>query len=372
MKAHPVLAPFQLGAHRLRNRAVVAPLSRVSAPATGVPTAAMARYYAEFAQGGFGLVLSEGTYTDADYAQAYTHQPGLINENQVAGWHEVVNRVHDAGAKMFCQLMHAGALSQCLPQTGGPSPVRPLRHKLKDYGGEGPWPIPKAMTAQEIDRAVAGFAQAAQRAVAAGFDGVEIHGANGYWIDQFLTHTTNQRQDRYGGSVAARATLALDTIAAVKRVVPAGFTVGLRLSQGKVNDFDYQWPDSQKTARTWFSLLAESGVDYLHFASEGRGYQHGCVLKDGTVLPQLARTLVGVPVIVNGGMHQPHLAAQVLDDEQGDLVALGTGALANPDWPNKLALGEKIQPFQPEMLWPDVTIESTWAWRNQEATAAQT
>ncbi len=370
MSGHPVLNAFHLGAHRLRNRAVVAPLSRVSTPASGVPTAAMARYYAEYAQGGFGLVISEGTYTDPHYAQAFTYQPGLIDDAQVAGWRAVVAQVHAAGAKMFCQLMHAGALSQCLPQTAAPSPIQPLRHKLKNYGGEGPWPVPKAMTALEIEQAVAGFAQAARRAAAAGFDGVEIHGANGYLIDQFLTHTTNQRQDRYGGSVAARATLALDTIAAVKQAVPAGFTVGLRLSQGKVNDFDYQWPDGQNTARTWFSLLAQSQLDYLHFASEGRGYRHGCVLKDGTVLPQLARDITGLPVMVNGGMHQADLAAQVLDERQGDLVTLGTGALANPDWPNKLSQGEAVQPFQPEMLTPDVTIESTWAWRRNQSVGA--
>ncbi|MBO1321391.1 oxidoreductase [Acanthopleuribacter pedis] len=367
MNPHPVLTPFQLGPHALRNRAVVAPLSRVSAPAGGIPTAAMARYYEEYARGGFGLIITEGTYTDAHFAQAYTHQPGIIHEAQVAGWRAVVERIHAAGAKVFCQLMHAGALSQCLSQTAAPSAVQPLRTKLAGYGGEGPWPVPKAMTQAEIQQAVQGFAASARRAAAAGFDGVEIHGANGYLIDQFLSDTTNRRRDRYGDSVAARATLALEVIAAVKAAVPPGFTVGLRLSQGKVNDFDYRWPGGRHTARTWFSLLAQTQVDYLHFASEGTGYQHSCVLEDGTVLPQLARAMVGVPVMVNGGMHAPDLAAQVLQAGHGDLAALGTGAIANPDWPNKLAAGEPIQPFQPAMLQPEVTIEATWAHRRRQA-----
>ncbi len=363
MKHHPILDEFTINAHRLRNRAVVAPLSRVSTKGDGVPTMNMARYYTEYASGGFGLVITEGTYTDQYFSQAYANQPGIVTDKQVTGWKQVTDAVHKAGGLIILQLMHAGALSQCLDITAGPSAVKPLREKMDGYGGEGPYPLPLELSQTDVVELISGFAHSARRAVLAGFDGVEIHGANGYLIDQFLTDYTNQRTDRYGGSTCHRVRLAIEVTKAVRQSVDDDFIVGIRLSQGKVNDFEYTWPGGASDAEVIFPQVAEAGVDYIHFASEGQGFDHGCVLADGTSLPRLARELTGLPVIANGGLHDPDEAYRILQDNHGDLAALGSGALANPNWPDLLSSGAPICAFDPMMLSTGVTIEATRDWK---------
>jgi len=207
---HPALRPIGLGAVELANRFAVAPMTRVSATPDGVPTSEMADYYAAFAEGGFGLVITEGIYPDSSYSQGYLNQPGLSTPSQVEGWREITGRVHAAGRRIVAQLMHAGAISQGNPHSAelvGPSAVQPKGEMMPEYGGQGSWPMPRALTAGEIEEVIAGFAAAAVRAYDAGFDGVEIHGANGYLLDQFLTVYTNQRTDTYGGPVANRIRL---------------------------------------------------------------------------------------------------------------------------------------------------------------------
>jgi 2,4-dienoyl-CoA reductase-like NADH-dependent reductase (Old Yellow Enzyme family) len=202
--------PLALGSLALPNRLAVAPMTRVSATADGVPTARMADYYALFADGGFGLVITEGLYTDEAFSQGYLHQPGLANAAQRDAWRPIVDGVQSRGSRVITQLMHAGALSQRNPyrtSTVGPSAVRPKGRQMTFYRGAGDYAVPAAMTQHDIDTAVAGFAQAAARAREAGFDGVEIHGANGYLLDQFLSEGINLRDDRYGGGIDGCACL---------------------------------------------------------------------------------------------------------------------------------------------------------------------
>ena len=202
--------PLRLGGIELRNRLVVAPMTRVSANEDGQASAAMASYYAAFAEGGFGLVLTEGIYTDQAWSQGYLFQPGLANKAQGAAWQAVTQQVHAAGSCIVAQLMHAGALSQdnrFRSDTRGPSAAEPAGRQMIFYRGNGAYPVPVAMTDHEIDEVIAGFAAAARRAREAGFDGVEIHGANGYLLDQFLSEGINRREDRYGGNVENRLRL---------------------------------------------------------------------------------------------------------------------------------------------------------------------
>ncbi len=366
-KRHPILDEFRIKGYRLRNRAVVAPLSRVSATSNGVPTTNMARYYAEYASGGFGLVITEGTYTDRNFSKGYANQPGIVTDEQVMGWRQVTESVHQAGGSIILQLMHAGALSQYLENTAGPSAIKPLRTKMEAYGGEGPYPLPLELSQADVIELIGGFARSAHRAALAGFDGVEIHGANGYLIDQFLTDYTNQRTDCYGGSTYNRVRLAVEVIKAVRQSVDDNFIIGIRLSQGKVNDFDYTWSGGASDAEIIFPQVARAGADYIHFASEGTGFDHGCVLADGTSLPRLARELTGLPVIANGGLHDPDEAYRILQDGHGDLAALGRGAIANPDWPDLLARGIPIPEFDPMIFSTGVTIEATRDWQTRQA-----
>ncbi|MGA6207299.1 NADH:flavin oxidoreductase [Nocardia testacea] len=372
MTIHPVLSEVRLGALRLRNRAVVAPMSRVSTAGDGVPTDAMAEYYARFATGGFGLITTEGTYTDAEFSQTYPDQPGIVTERQVEAWRAVTGAVHAAGGVIALQLMHAGALVQGNrrgDRSIAPSAVQPLGVKMSAYGGEGPFAVPEAATRADIRRIVGGFGAAAERARMAGFDAVEIHGANGYLVDQFLTGYTNQRTDEYGGDPAHRVRFAVEVVRAVRAAVGPDFPVGLRLSQTKVNDFGYRWAGAAE-AETIFRAVGTAGIDYLHLASEGRDWYDTAVLDTGETLTRLARSVTGLPVIANGGMHAPDLTRTVLDEGHADLVALGRGALANPDWPQVIAAGARPFEFDRAMLDPVVTLAGQRSWERARRGAA--
>lgn len=268
-QTHPALQPANVGPVQLSNRLAVAPMTRISATPDGLATAEMASYYEGFAKGGFGLVITEGIYPDHEHSQGYLNQPGLADDRQAEAWGRVTDRVHAAGAAVIAQLMHAGALTQGNPHredTIAPSAVRPRGEMMPDYGGSGPWPVPRAMSLGDIDDVVRGFGDAARRALRAGFDGIEIHSANGYLLDQFVTRYTNQRTDEYGGSDANRIRLTARIVSEVRRILPEEFVVGVRLSQTKVNDLTYRWSGAAE-AETHFLAVADAGASYIHVAS---------------------------------------------------------------------------------------------------------
>ncbi|MBO0814267.1 MAG: NADH:flavin oxidoreductase [Actinobacteria bacterium] len=356
--AHPVLEPVRIGSLTLGNRAVVAPMSRVSAAARGMPTEQMAGYYAGFAAGGFGLIITEGSYTDDAHSQAYAGQPGLVSDEQEHGWRAVTQAVHAAGSPIIAQLMHGGALSQFLQTTVAPSAVQPRGRKLRNYGGDGPFPQPQTMSREQIARVRQGFADAAQRAYGAGFDGVEIHAANGYLLDQFITPYTNLRDDEYGGSSANRIRFAAEVIAAVRASLPPEFVIGVRLSQTKVNDTEHRWRGRSQAA-VYFAAVAEAGADYVHVASEGSSWHEVSMLEGDVSVTALARMVTGLTVVANGGMHKPELAAEILRDGHADAVSLGEGALANPDWPQRIQRSAPISEFDHRLLHPSASLDNS-------------
>lgn len=360
--AHLLLKPTEFAGMQLRNRLVVAPMSRVSAGPGDVPTRRMAEYYSEFAHGSFGLILTEGIYPDCEFGQGYERQPGLLSSEQVEGWRWVTDGVHQADGVIFAQIMHAGALSQCLEQTIAPSAVQPKGQKMPEYGGTGAFSLPREMTQADIKVAVDGFAAAARHAREAGFDGVEIHGANGYLIDQFITDYTNRREDEYGGDISGRVRFACDVLREVRAQLGSEFPVGIRLSQTKVNDLSYRWIAAN--ARIVFAAMRDAGASYLHIASEGRDWWETAQLSSGgTTITALAGAVSGLPVIANGGMHRIELAEEVLREGHADLVSLGRGALANPDWPARLLRGEVFEGFDHDMISPSATLEYSDRWR---------
>ncbi|MGW7276144.1 oxidoreductase [Streptomyces sp. NPDC054864] len=364
--AHPALEPVTLAGSKLANRLAVAPMTRVSAGEDGTPTEAMARYYSAFASGGFGLVITEGTYTDDRYSQGYLFQPGIVAESHVEAWQPIAESIRAGGARAVMQLMHAGALSQgnrFRTDTAGPSAVLPKGQMMPEYGGSGPWPTPHAMSHDDIEAAVQGFVAAALNAQRAGFDGVEVHAANGYLLDQFLTDYTNLRSDSYGGSVSNRIRLAAQVVERIRTGIPdEDFWVGVRLSQTKVNDFQYRWAGSDD-ARTVFKSLADAGASYLHIASEGRDWIETARLDDGDTITALAKKVTGLPVIANGGMHDLDQAAQLLEGGHADVLSLGRGALANPDLPNRVAAGHELETFDHAILQPRASLDNAERWR---------
>ncbi|MCZ6837261.1 MAG: NADH:flavin oxidoreductase, partial [Planctomycetota bacterium] len=345
-------------------RAVVAPMSRVSAAEGGLATERMQEYYGAFARGGFAVVITEGTYTDMDASQGYDRQPGIASEPQAEAWRSIANEIRGAGAVAIMQLMHAGALSQRTRGKGrtiAPSRIQARGRMMPAYGGSGPYRLPSSMTKSDIRSVREGFAQAAKRAQDVGFDGIEIHAANGYLLDQFNTTYTNQRTDRYGGTPENRIRLTEEIVDTIRSAAPSDFIVGVRLSEAKVNDFEYRWPGGQDEAATIFSTLASAGASYLHLAGEGRGFRDA-IGNATEPFTTLARRLTGLSVIANGGLGDPSFADEVIRDGHADLVAIGQTALSNPDWPTRIERGTTIAPFHREMLSPSAAIENSDRW----------
>ncbi len=358
----PLQTPFDLKQLSLRNRLAVAPMTRVTATPDGLPTATMQRYYQRFAQGGFGLVITEGSFIDEAWSQTYENQPGMASDDQAQAWRPLTAQLQASGTRSIAQLQHAGALSQFNRyrpgQTIAPSAVPPRGLQMPFYRGEGAYPIPRAITQEEMADVVAHFGSAAARAVGlAGFDGVEIHGANGYLLDQFLTAHTNLRTDRWGGALPQRLEAAVATIQAVRAAVGADVPVGIRVSQGKVNDFGHKWAEGEQGAETIFGTLADAGVDYIH-VTEFEAWQPAFGA-EGPSLVQLARRFApGLTIIANGGLHDADRALQLLA-HGADLIALGRGALSNPDWPRKLEQGLPMKAFDRSILGPIADIKAS-------------
>lgn len=363
LAADVLFRPLKLGPLEIRNRIVVAPMTRVSGTAEGEATPRMAAYYADFAKGGFGLVISEGIYPDAAHSQGYRNQPGLATATQQASWRPVTKAVHAAGGRIFAQLMHAGAQGQdnrFTNETVGPSAVAPKGEKSTRYGDGGPYAVPTALSVAEIDAIVEGFAAAAVRADEAGFDGIEIHGANGYLIDQFLSAYFNRRTDEYGGSPENRARFAARIVAAVKQAVGDRIPVGIRLSQIKVSDPDYRWSGEDEAAAI-FGAVTRAGADFVHISDfDALRPAFG---DHGPSLAALAKLYLEVPVIAAGGLHEPDKAARMVFAADTDAVAIARGALADPQWPARVRAGEPPVAFTPELFSNGPTIAGVDAWR---------
>lgn len=354
---HPIFQPFRLGGHELSGRTVVAPMSRVSATPEGIPTGVMSDYYTAFAKGGFNLIITEGLYTDTISSQGYAGQPGIATEAQATAWAPVTASVKAEGALFIAQLMHAGALSQYLLQSISPSAVQPTGSKMVPFGGSGAFMLPVAMQEQDIINACEGYVRSAAAAWQAGFDGVEIHAANGYLPDQFITPHTNLREDQYGGSITNRFRFTAMIIEGIRNKVPDDFIIGVRLSEGKVNDLGYRWPEGAAMARALLTAVKAANPDYIHIAVQSGNWAQDACYADGSTLPGIARSITGKPVIANGGMHDLALSAKVLEEGHADLVAIGRAALADPQWPDRIRYGIPVTPFHRDMIFPDATIK---------------
>ncbi|MGJ9404471.1 NADH:flavin oxidoreductase [Arthrobacter sp. KK5.5] len=331
----PLWNSFKIGPTEVPNRVALAPMTRVSATEDGYATDRMAAYYSRFADGGFGLLITEGIYTDTAHSQGYRFQPGLATAEQAEAWAQVVDAVHARGSRMFAQLMHAGAQSQgnrFVPTTVGPSAIAPKGEQLGFYRGEGPYRRPAEITREQMCEVREGFVAAALNARAAGFDGVEIHGANGYLLDQFLTDYLNERTDEYGGTPENRVRFAVEISRAVREAVGPSLSVGIRISQGKVSDHGHKWSGAAE-AETIFTALAATGIDYIHTTerrADAPAFEGG-----GDSLAALAKRHSGLTIIANGSLDDPASASALVESGAADVVALGKAALATRDWPRR-------------------------------------
>jgi N-ethylmaleimide reductase len=327
MATPDLFTPIELGALVLPNRVVMAPMTRNRAGAGNVPGALAAKYYRQRASA--GLIVTEATQVSPQ-GVGYPGTPGIHDDLQVAGWRRVTDAVHAAGGRIFLQLWHVGRISHPSLQPGGALPVAPsaiaARGEAFTASGPQPFVIPRALETAEIPGIVAQFEHGARHALAAGFDGVEIHGANGYLIDQFLRDGTNCRTDHYGGSLENRARFLLEVTEAVAGVWDAE-RVGVRLSpQSGFNDM--RESDPAATFGYAAQTLAPLGLAYLHVVEP--------VGADAAPLIADLKAAFGGPLMVNGGYTRP-LAEAALARGEADLVSFGASFLANPDLPLRLA-----------------------------------
>jgi 2,4-dienoyl-CoA reductase-like NADH-dependent reductase (Old Yellow Enzyme family) len=356
---HRLLASTVINGHTVKNRIAVAPMTRVTATEDGRATETMTRYYERFARGGFGLVLSEGIYPDQAYSQGYPFQPGISDDVQAQAWKPVVTGIKAHGAVAVAQLMHAGAISQgnrFRKTAAGPSAIKPKGQQLTFYYGKDTYPTPTAMTDEDIAEAISGFVAAAKRAVTiAGFDAVEIHGANGYLLDQFLTDYANARTDHWGGSTENRARLALEVFKAIRAEIGVEVPLGVRISQGKVNDFTHKWAGAERDAETIFGSLADAGADFIH-VTEFEAWQPAFSGQGPSLMSLAKRYAPKAIILANGGLHDIEQATIALDSG-ADIVTLGRGALANPDLPKRLTMRQELNAFDPAILGPIANIK---------------
>lgn len=332
----PLFEPLQVGPYVLRNRIVKSPMSRMRATQDDMPNSLMAEYYSQRA--GAGLIITESVQISRR-GKGYRNSPGIYNDEQMRDWKTIVDGVHAPGAVIFMQLWHCGRLSHPDLQENGAQPVGPsaIRPNVEVYTDSGPQavPEPREMTADEIAQVVDQYFQAALRAKKAGFDGVEVHAGNGFLLDQFLRDGTNQRTDRYGGSVENRVRLLIEVIEALIPIWGEE-KIGVKMSPlstyGDIRDSNPEALYSHLVSR-----LDEYALAYLHFA-EGELL----VSRDvpGLDFAQLRKSFRG-PVIGNNCYDQAQ-ATSALVSGKADMIAFARLFAANPDLVERFRVGAEL------------------------------
>ncbi|UIE35927.1 alkene reductase [Leptodesmis sichuanensis] len=326
--------PLQMGTLTLPNRILMAPLTRCRAEDDHIPGNLMAEYYSQRATA--GLIIAEATMA-MEGNSSFWREPGIYSDAQVRGWQKTTDAVHAAGGRIFLQLWHGGRACHPLLNNGkqpvAPSPIAIMGDEVPTPEGKQPYVVPRELRDDEIPGIINGFKQAAENAKAAGFDGVEIHGANGYLLDEFLRDGSNHRTGTYGGSIANRARLMLEILVAVSEVWGSD-CVGLRISP--LNSYNDMIDSDPIGLSTWLATkLNDYNLAYLHVMRGDITQQ-----QNGDILTPIRANYKGI-LIANMGYTAAEAAAAI-DAGQIDAVAFGSSFLANPDLPERIKLGAAL------------------------------
>ena len=339
MPDSPLLAAFDLHGLHLANRIALAPMTRARSGDARVPNTMMAEYYTQRASA--GLILTEAT-TISEQANGWVNSPGIYTDEMAEGWKAVTGAVHAKGGKIFLQLWHCGRASHSDFHGGQPA-VAPSAIKIEGDGvhtplGKKPYEVPRALETEEIPGIVEDYRRAAERAKASGFDGVEVHSANGYLLDEFLQSKTNQRTDAYGGSVESRYRLLDEVVTAVSGVWGEG-RVGVRLSpNGAFNDMGS--PDYREQFSYVAKQLDRHGLAYLH-VMDGLAFGFH-ELGDAMTLTEFREQFSG-PLIGNCG-YTKESAEKAVQAGEADMIAFGRPFISNPDLVERFAAGAPLNP----------------------------
>jgi len=326
MKEYKLLSPVESGTLKLKNRVVMSPMTRCRAIGN-VPNDLMAEYYKQ--RSGAGLIITEGV-SPSPNGLGYARIPGIYSQEQVEGWKKITSAVHSTGGKIFAQFMHTGRISHehNMPEGSellAPSAVKAAGQMWTDSHQMQDFPTPKAMTAEDLSQTKAEFVSAARNAVEAGFDGVELHGANGYLLEQFLSPVSNVRTDNYGGSVVNRSRFVLEVVAAVADAIGKDKT-GIRLSPfGVASDMPH-YPEIEETYTYLAEQLNNIGIVYIHLVD------HSAM--GAPIVPvELKKKIRGIfknTIILSGG-YDKERAESDIESGLGDLAAFGRPFINNPD-----------------------------------------
>ena len=335
MQHAPLFTPVTLGALELPNRIVMAALTRCRADADHVPTDLMVDYYTQRASA--GLILTEATMVMAGNSAFGGREPGIYSDAQIAGWKKVTDSVHAAGGKILCQIWHGGRACHSLLNNGAqpvaPSALRITNDETHTPQGKKPYEVPHALRDDELPGIVAGFRQAAENAKRAGFDGVEVHGANGYLLDEFLRDGSNQRTGAYGGTIANRARLLLEVVDAATGVWGAG-RVGVRISP--LNSYN-DMKDSDPLALTGY-VAAELNRRGVAFPDLMRADFFG--LQTGDVVSVARREFKGA--LLCGMGYTPDEGAQAVTAGTAEAIVFGHHFISNPDLVARVQAGVSL------------------------------
>jgi 2,4-dienoyl-CoA reductase-like NADH-dependent reductase (Old Yellow Enzyme family) len=337
-----IFTPFKLKGYTLRNRLGVAPMTRMSSPKDSIPRPDVLEFLVRRAQNGAALVYTEAIVTDYESAQGYPGQARLTTQRQIEAWRQVTDAIRLAGAVSIMQMFHCGRISwpEINPagRTMAPSPLIPRDHNA--FTGQ-PYPVPDEMSQFDIDHVILGFVETARGAVAAGFDGVEIHGAHGYLISEFLSPYTNQRTDGYGGSVARRYRFLHDIIAAVAPVIPPERLLTVRLSDWGVVDVGVSLFGTREDYQETIRSLSREPIDAISVSTyDFRRRAFGAK----ETLASLTRAATHLPVMICGKIHDRASAAEALQD--ADIVLSAKSMLLNPNWVEDVRQGKALPLYQ--------------------------
>ena len=353
-----LLRPFEHKSLKLRNRVAMAPMTRTFSPGY-VPNDEVVGYYRRRAEGEVGLIITEGTFVGHKAANGYERVPAIYGDEAMAGWKKVVDAVHEAGGQIIPQLWHVGAVRKA-----GIGPD-------KDVPGYSPSGLFKpgkenghAMTKEDIQDVIRAFADSAKAAKEVGFDGVEIHGAHGYLLDQFFWEGTNQRDDEFGGSIENRARIGVEIVKAVREAVGEDFAIVLRFSQWKQQDYDAKLAQNPEELERFLMPFVEAGVDVFHASTrrfwlpefEGSDLNLAGWTKKITGKPTISVGSVGLDDdFLNspqgmGGTANPAGLDELerrMENDEFDMIAVGRALLQDPNWLVKMREGkeDEITPF---------------------------
>lgn len=356
VNSSPLFKPFKLGTLELNNRIVMAPMTRSFSP-EGVPGENVAAYYKRRAENGVGLIITEGTLVNHPAAHYDPNVPNFYGEKALNGWAKVVAAVHEAGGKIVPQLWHIGMTRK----NGSVPSVGPSGLNLN---GE---QINEPISQTEIDHLIEAFAQAAADAKRIGFDGIELHGAHGYLIDQFFWERTNRRTDKYGGDIIARTQFAVEIIAACRRAVGSDFPIILRMSQWKSAQYDAKLAANPELLKQFLAPLVEAGVDIFHCSTrrfwepefDGSSLNFAGWVKKLTGKPTITVGSVGLDTEFLSAFRGKDAGTTDIDDllvrlknEEFDLVAIGRALLVDSAWAAKIRDGrmDELIPFNADAL----------------------